>query len=62
MAYNFQTRNNKIKLFMEHKNVAQKVLFGNVVLTALMSLIMVTVQEKVMRVLWVFKTKPIMKM
>jgi hypothetical protein len=37
MAYNFQTRNNKIKLLMEYEGVTQKVLFGNAVLTALMS-------------------------
>jgi hypothetical protein len=37
MAYNFQTRNNKIKLIIEYESVIQTVLFGNTVLTALMS-------------------------
>jgi hypothetical protein len=37
VAYNFQTGNNKIKLLMEYEGVTQKVLFGNTVLTALMS-------------------------
>jgi hypothetical protein len=37
MAYNFQTGNNKIKLLTEYEGVTQKVLFGNVVLTTLMS-------------------------
>jgi hypothetical protein len=37
VAYNFQTGNNKIKLLMEYENVTQKVLYGNTVLSALMS-------------------------
>jgi hypothetical protein len=37
VAYNFQTRNNKIKLLTEYEGVTQRVLFGNAVLAALMS-------------------------
>jgi hypothetical protein len=37
MAYNFQTRNNNIKLLMVYEIVTRKVLCGNAVLTALMS-------------------------
>jgi hypothetical protein len=37
VAYNFQTRNNRIKLLTEYEGVTQKVLFGNAVLTTLMS-------------------------
>jgi hypothetical protein len=37
VAYNFQIRNNKIKLLTEYEAVTQKVLFGNAVLAALMS-------------------------
>jgi hypothetical protein len=37
VAFNFQTGNNKIKLLTEYEGVTQKVLFGNVVLTTLMS-------------------------
>jgi hypothetical protein len=37
VAYNFQTRNNKIKLLTEYEGVTQKVLFGNAVLAAFMS-------------------------
>jgi hypothetical protein len=37
MAYNFQTGYNKMKLLTEYENVTQNVLFGNVVLAALMS-------------------------
>jgi hypothetical protein len=37
VAYNFQTGNNKINLLMEYESVTQKVLFGNGVLSALMS-------------------------
>jgi hypothetical protein len=37
VAYNFQTRNNKIKLLMEYESVTQEILFGNVELAALMS-------------------------
>jgi hypothetical protein len=37
VAYNFQTGNNKTKLLTEYEDVTQKVLFGNAVLTALMS-------------------------
>jgi hypothetical protein len=36
VAYNIQTRNNKIKLLTEYEGVTQKVLFGNAVLAALM--------------------------
>jgi hypothetical protein len=37
MAYNFQTgKKNKTKLLKEYEIVTQKVLFGNVVLAALM--------------------------
>jgi hypothetical protein len=41
MAYNFQTGNNKIKLLTEYENVTQKNLFGNAVLAALISLLIV---------------------
>jgi hypothetical protein len=37
VAYNLQTRNNKIKLLTEYEGVTQKVLFANAVLAALMS-------------------------
>jgi hypothetical protein len=37
VTYNFQTRNNKIKLLTEYEGVTQKVLFGNAVLATLMS-------------------------
>jgi hypothetical protein len=37
VAYNFQTRNNKIKLLMEYESVTQKVLFGKAILAALLS-------------------------
>jgi hypothetical protein len=37
VAYNFQTKNNKIKLLTEYEGVTQKVLFGNAVLATLMS-------------------------
>jgi hypothetical protein len=37
VAYNFQTGNNKIKLLTEYEGVTQKLLFGNAVLAALMS-------------------------
>jgi hypothetical protein len=37
MPHNFQTGNNKIKLLTEYENMTQKVLFGNTVLSALMS-------------------------
>jgi hypothetical protein len=37
VAYNFQTGNIKIKLFIDYESVTQKVLFGKAVLTALMS-------------------------
>jgi hypothetical protein len=37
VASNFQTGKNKIKLLTEYEGVTQKVLFGNVVLAALMS-------------------------
>jgi hypothetical protein len=37
VAYNFQTGNNKMKLLTEYEGVTQKVLFGNTVLTTLMS-------------------------
>jgi hypothetical protein len=36
MAYNFEIRNDKIKLLTEYENVTQKVLFDNAVLAALM--------------------------
>jgi hypothetical protein len=38
VVYNFQTENNKIKLLTECKSVTRKVLFGNAVLAALMSM------------------------
>jgi hypothetical protein len=37
VAYNFQTGKNKIKLLTEYEDVTQKVLFGNAVLSVLMS-------------------------
>jgi hypothetical protein len=37
VAYNFKTVNSKIKLLTEYESVTQNVLFGNAVLTALMS-------------------------
>jgi hypothetical protein len=37
MAYNFQTKSNKIKLLMEYKIVPQKILFGDASLAAMMS-------------------------
>jgi hypothetical protein len=37
VAYNFQTVDNNIKLLTEYESVTQEVLFGNAVLTALMS-------------------------
>jgi hypothetical protein len=37
VAYNFQTRKNKLKLLTEYEVVTQKVLFGDAVLAALMS-------------------------
>jgi hypothetical protein len=37
VAYNFQTGNSLIKLLTEYESVTQNVLFGNVVLAALMS-------------------------
>jgi hypothetical protein len=37
VAYNFQIGKNKTKLLMEYESVTQKVLFGNAVLSALMS-------------------------
>jgi hypothetical protein len=37
VAYNFQTKNNKIKLLTEYESVNQKVSFGNAMLAALMS-------------------------
>jgi hypothetical protein len=37
VAYNFQTGKNKIKLLTEYEGVTQTVLFGNAVLSALMS-------------------------
>jgi hypothetical protein len=37
MAYNFQTRSNKIKLLTEYVSVTQKVFFLNAILAALMS-------------------------
>jgi hypothetical protein len=37
MAYNFQNRNNKIKLYTDYEIITQKVLFGTAVLAALMS-------------------------
>jgi hypothetical protein len=37
MSYNFQTRNNKIKLLTNHGRVILKVLFRNAVLAALVS-------------------------
>jgi hypothetical protein len=37
MAKGFQTRNNKIKLLMEYESVTQNVLFGNAILSTLMS-------------------------
>jgi hypothetical protein len=37
VTYNFQIGSNKIKLLMESENVTQKVLFGNAVLTTLIS-------------------------
>jgi hypothetical protein len=37
VAYNFQTRNNKIKLFIEFENVTQKISFCNTVLATLLS-------------------------
>jgi hypothetical protein len=37
MAYNFHTRNSKIKQRTEYEGVTRKVLLNNVILTALMS-------------------------
>jgi hypothetical protein len=37
VGHNFQNGNNNIKLHTEHESLTQKVLFGNVVLAALMS-------------------------
>jgi hypothetical protein len=37
VAYNFQTRNNKIKLLIEYKNVTQRELLGDAILAKLMS-------------------------
>jgi hypothetical protein len=37
VTYNFQPRNNKIKLLMKYKSVTQKVLFDNAVLPAMIS-------------------------
>jgi hypothetical protein len=37
MAYNFRTGKVKMKVHMEHENVTQKVLFGNVVHAVLLS-------------------------
>jgi hypothetical protein len=37
VAYNFQTRNNKVKLLTEYEGVTQNVFFGNAVLATLMS-------------------------
>jgi hypothetical protein len=36
VAYNFQAGNNKIKQLTKYESVTQRVLFGNVVFTALM--------------------------
>jgi hypothetical protein len=36
VAYNFQTRNNKIKPLMAYESVTQNVLLGNAVLAAFM--------------------------
>jgi hypothetical protein len=37
VTYKFQIKNSKIKLLTEYKNVTQEVLFGNAVLSALMT-------------------------
>jgi hypothetical protein len=37
VAYNFQTEKVKRKMLTEYENITQKVLFGNVVLAAMMS-------------------------
>jgi hypothetical protein len=37
LAYNFQTGNIKIKMFIEYESVTQEVLFDNALLTSLMS-------------------------
>jgi hypothetical protein len=63
VAYNIQIGNSKIKLLTQYESVTQKVLFGNAVLTALISerkydsdLKMGTVQENEMCVLWFLET------